>query len=828
MRNLVKTIVAGMAFLSLAAFASGYVPADIAWLKANNDSPMNPTTWPGAGKWQIDGASAPLDTDIVSTQDYGVKNRVQFRLRIGTQTFAGKSLTLGALDRSSTGSIIFRTTDGCDTTFDNEGLFLYAGSMQSWNSGTQIVRGKVTVRSPDTNPVAIAFTTKDGELVFRCPVESDTGMGLYLHSLTQSSTSMNQTNFVCRFMDNALANYHGSIECGPVYYGGRNTISWYTKDNYNSGLKPPYHVTFQADSGTMPGSLTLYPNAIIAGETSTTDFSVGSLSSISLNGFGTNFLSVALAADGSKCSIFRVTGTLDLRSPMAVRLSPDTALDYFMATNAAAAMRLPILKAPANVALDPAKFFMERNGAFPYLPNYELEVADDSADGLSTLWLTRHPVVWSLSDDAYQKTSFTRADAWSDGDTAGPTKDYLALHSLRTPLVATTAVQEFPGHSLAFYASSKQLQLCSANVCVRDLRIGGAKISNLSNGNTIYNFMEGIVNKSWVLDGRIRLTSNGTLALFCYNSKGFRVDSEISGGGTIEISNESQSGETSKPQRAYVGLFGDNANFRGKLILTKKGNLVSPADRQAVNLAIRKARNLGGPLTSWTYDALKIGNCCGLHPLESLTLDDETRGIYLSGTYAFFTVTNDVVFTCKERITYSGTLIKDGPGELALGGPQPYFSTGGSTTPTANKNVLDIWEGTLRPVSAAAFQGLAVVITNSAATLAIDVPASNDDGDIGQYGMLNTTWDAPLTVPAGGLAVQLRDTNGVLASKKICRVPICTVNATGKAALEGKLHVGRSPSRRHAVTSTGWTENLDDSFTFAATIERTGFMVNFR
>ena len=76
--------------------------------------------------------------------------------------------------------------------------------------------------------------------------------------------------------------------------------------------------------------------------------------------------------------------------------------------------------------------------------------------------------------------------------------------------------------------------------------------------------------------------------------------------------------------------------------------------------------------------------------------------------------------------------------------------------------------------------------------------------------------------------MQLRDTNGVLASKKICRVPVCTVNATGKAALEGKLRVGRSPSRRHAVTSTGWTENLDGSFTFAATIERTGFMVNFR
>ena len=37
-----------------------------------------------------------------------------------------------------------------------------------------------------------------------------------------------------------------------------------------------------------------------------------------------------------------------------------------------------------------------------------------------------------------------------------------------------------------------------------------------------------------------------------------------------------------------------------------------------------------------------------------------------------------------------------------------------------------------------------------------------------------------------------------------------------------------SPSRRHVMTSMRWTENTDDTFTFAATIERTGFMVNFR
>ena len=831
MRNTIRTIVVGMAFLSLAAFASGYVPSNVAWLKANNDNPLNPTTWPGAGKWQIDGASAPLDTDILDTQDYGVKNKVQFRAKIGTAVFAGKSLTIGALDNSSYGGLLFRTSDGCDTTFDNEGLFLRNGWMQSWNSGTQIVRGKVTVLSPDTLPVTVGFSTKGGELVFRCPVESAAGAGLYFHSLMQSSSSMNQTNFVCRFMDDALASYSGSIVCSPVCYAGRDTVSYYTKTNYNNSLKPPYHVTFQTDSGTMPGSLTLYPNAILAGETSTTDFSVGSLSSVSLNGYGTNFLSVALAKDGSACSIFRVTGTLNLQAPMAVRLSPNTALDYFMATNAAAAMRLPILKAPANVTLDPAKFFMERNEAFPYLPNYELEVANDSADGLSTLWLVRRPVVWTLADDSGSNTSFTRNN-WSDGVTAGPEKDYLALRKIRTPAVNSTAVQTFPGHSLTLVTSgtSRMLTLNSAATRIDDLRVFDGEIDNLNRGSADFNFMAEILNGSWMLEGHIRVAPGGTLMLRCYNSKGFRVDSEISGGGTVKISNEHQGNSgavTTSPRRAYAGLFGLNTNFHGKVLLNSAVT-TTLAQRLGSNLAIRDARNLGAPLPQWTYDALALNNCCGLHPLESITLDDETRGIAVASTYAFFTVTNDVVFTCKERITYFGTLIKDGKGELALGGPEPHFNAAGTAAPTSNKNVLDVWEGTLRPVSATAFQGLAVVITNAAATLSMDVPASNDDGDIGQYGMLDTTWDAPLTVPVTGLTVQLRDPNGVLESENICYVPVCTVNATAKAALEGKLSFGKSPSSRHAVTLAGWTENSDGSFTFAATLQRSGFIILFR
>ena len=828
MKNTVKTVVVGMAFMSFAALASSYVPDNVAWLKASNSDPLNPTSWPGAGWWRLDGASAPLDVDENAGQDYGVKG-FTFRPKIGEATFPGKSLTIGALDYSSSGTLLFRTANGCDTTFANEGLFLYAGAVQSWNPGMQIVRGKVTVRSDKTAPVKICFTDKGGSLAFCSPVESISDKGIYLHSLTASSTSMNQTNFVCRFLGNALSAYNGSIDCCPVAYEYRNAVSWYTKADYNTtGLKPPYFVTFQSDSGTMPGTLTLYPNAIIAGETSATDFSVGTLASVSLNGYGTNFLSVALASDGSKCSIFRVTGTLDLQSPMAVRLSPDNAIDYFMATNAAAAMRLPILKAPASVVLDPAKFFMERDDAFTYLPRYELEIANDSADGLSTLWLVRRSVAWSLSNDGWKQTSFER-DNWTDGGVASVAvseKDYLALHNLRTVDSSDMTLRVFPGNSLTLGNST--LGLYAPNVRIDDLRVVNGTINNTTSGRAEYNFMEEIKNKSWVLDGRIRLSDSSTLTLACYNSKGLRINSEISGGGIIDVRNENRNEDSSFPLQAYVGLFGTNENFRGRVTLTRTASTTLD-QRLGSNLAIRDPRNLGGPLSKWTYNALTLGTCCGLYPLATLTLDDETRGIYVNATWAFFAITNDVVFTCKERITYKGVLIKDGKGELALGGPQPYFEMDGGATPQSGKNVLDVWEGTLRPVSAAAFQGLALVVTNAAATLAMDIPVSNTDEDIGQYGMLNTVWDAPLTVPAGGLTVQLRDSNGVFAAKGgTIRVPICTVNATARAALDGKLFA-RAQTDALVVSSTEWTDNGDGSFTFAANVRRNiGFVLTFR
>lgn len=838
MKHTTALMIAGISLAILPARgAAAYTPSDVAWLTANNSS-GSPTSW--IGTWQIDGAADTI-TAILSTQDYGVKDKVQFRPKIGTATFEGKSLSIGALDRSSTGQLILRTGNGCDTTFANEGLFLYAGQMQSWNGGLQVIRGKVTVCSPASDPFTVAFTDFGGSLTFRCPVEADATCGLYVHSLAASSTSQNQTNFVCRFLDDALSVFNGEMVFCPVQESVKSNVSYYTR-SYNSHCNPPYFVTFKTDSGTMPGALTLYPHAIVAPEAATTDFTVGSLSSVSLQGYGTNYLDVAISADASTCSILRVTDSISLASPLFVRpaITVDAAtaspLDYgdlhlFAATNAAAATRLAVLKAPAGATLDASLFSLDCDDTMPHLPLYELEVSADTADGLSTLWLVRKPTAWLTAADTSSYTSFTSNARWSDKTAANSSKDYVAFFELRTPGNNTGAEQTFPGASLTI-VSNVMLTVRSDVVRFDDLRIfGKARMGNLANGFASGYFVDAPSNYS-VINGRIRVDTpqeanpaSTAFVIHSYPNKAWTINAEISGRGTLYLQGGTSQSGNSAARNGWYALLGLNTNYYGTIHV--RNDAATASNDLRTHLLVNDPRNLGGPLPSFFPNALVLERNCALRPLASITLDDETRGIHMAGARTLLTVTNDATLTLKERITYgNGIVVKDGAGELALGGPQPWFSTSGSTTPVSGKNVLDIREGTLCPVSAEAFQGLSVVITNGAA-LAVNVPASNTDGGIGQYGMLNTAWDAPLVVPSSGLTVQLRDPDGILSSgPRPGYVPVCTVNAAGRALLEDKLSVAGPAGTGFAATPV-WYDNGDGTHTFAALLGKCT-MIMFR
>ena len=177
--------------------------ADIAWLITSSSG--NPTSFPGAGKWQIDGAAEPLSAAPNDSQDYGIKGDKQLRPPVGTSTFAGRSLSIGSPDSASTGSILFRTPNyDSDTTFDNNGLYLYGGQIGSWNGNRSTVRGKVYVMGNSGNvPFCVYVSGAGGSMDFHGPVSGNSDGWLWLHSRLDSG-SQSQTNFVCRFFDDAF------------------------------------------------------------------------------------------------------------------------------------------------------------------------------------------------------------------------------------------------------------------------------------------------------------------------------------------------------------------------------------------------------------------------------------------------------------------------------------------------------------------------------------------------------------------------------------------------------------------------------------------------
>ena len=803
-----RCIIIACAALAAALDASdGFLPSDVAWLVASSTG--DPSAFPGSGKWQLDGADAPLEGGIDGNRNYGVKDGKSLRPPTGTSTFAGQSFSVGAPDFATTGQILFRTPRAdSDTSFASEGLFLYTGNLASWNGNRSVVRGNVHVLNADaTTPFGMYASGAGGSMDFLGPVCGGSGAKLWLYSRLDSG-SQSQTNFVCRFLGEALSGYEGTITCAQYGYSA-------TRTKWDYG----YRVTFAPDAGMMPGTLVLYPGADVAPVECTSDFAVANMTLID----GPHALTVRLSADRTTCSCVRVTGALTwpaaLSSPVAVRLDepwPDT-LDI---TNCA--QRLAVFKAPAGHSLDPDDFVLERDDSLPHIPAYALEVAAD-ASGLSTLWLVKQsgPVVAQTVSASGNVNNFTgQAASWSNKSVPEAGNDYLVAGiSMRTGTAAS--IVEFKGDSLSL-AVGATLNIRCGGISVGDLRaFGKCTINNVGGATGTGETFAPEIESTYVVQGGLRTDNAGTdqddgLVFLAYNKKALDVQADISGRGCLYFRASPQNYGT---PAGYFRLSGDNSGFSGRMAVICDSALLNGNLSRRSHLYFSAAGNLGGPCAAWTYNALELGNYSELHPMSSLTLDEPTRGIAMSSVNAAFNVSDGVVFTCKERITYNGTLVKKGAGELALGGPQPYFTADGTTAPASNRNVLDVLEGALRPVSAEAFQGLSVVLTNGA-TLAVNVPVANEDGGIGQYGMLDTAWDAPLVVPETGLVVQLRDPDGVLEGKRQWLVPICTINATAYAALNGVLSVGSSPSAGHVVAEGKWIGNQDGSFTFAAEIRR--------
>ena len=739
--------------------------------------------------------------------------------RLATSEWNGKTLHVGslALERSATLAFCAVTPTPIMVTFHNDGLVLERGMVSQYNSARAIVIGPIRVISTQANKVISTInnniTTAGGNdrkigLDFQGPV-SGASTAWWIFS-TQSNTSgngdlPNDTGVSSyRFAD--LTNYFGTLEVREFY-------------DYNEKKSKERHVRL-ISAGDIGGTVLMRRRTILEPDTPQADMKVANLT---LDAEA--ILALNYDATTGKSAVITVTNALTVSGPVQVIAAHGVSIAH------ADAFDVPLLKAPRGVTLNAADFTIhDYNGTTPPAPYNSFHHVgfhvETDADGLSTLYVRKYPRIHMTAADGNKvAVSFAKegslTNKWSDGLWPSAGKDYYSDdRALRTPTGSNT----FAGHALTLGGGSP-LTGRGRLVAVDDLRlIGNAVLADYATGdsgdgaNALNPFAAGGTLR---YTGRIRVRNTGftggseKVEVKMSIGRYIRVESEISGRGRIDVHGYWEN-QNHADQVGWVELAALNTNWLGctRVCCDTKVDAATGVDMPSwanfPKFVITDPRNLGGSFTNFVYNALQLECFAQLWPRATMTLDDASRGIYVNGTGRF--LVSNVTFTVKERITYNGELVKEGPGRLRLGGSlDPLFSASGATAPTAGKNKLTVMGGELEPLNACVFNGLAVTFSNDTA-VALNV-ANGTTAGVGKYGMLNLNGGS-ISVPEGAVRILIENA-GASAKPPSADylLPLCTVaDAETAEALKAKFALpGTSPWRGYPVAGWGTRMNTGDN-----------------
>lgn len=309
-----------------------------------------------------------------------------------------------------------------------------------------------------------------------------------------------------------------------------------------------------------------------------------------------------------------------------------------------------------------------------------------------------------------------------------------------------------------------------------------------------------------------------------YVGSTFYLDAEMAGDGTLALRADSNANP-----KSYYHITGTNENFHGKIVMgntfvnTYSGNSYpypDPAKDWYATVYIGDGRNLGGSyLGDDSYDALTIGSWTKLKlesSVSSVTLDEPTRGIFVTRECAQIDLSGSQTLTIKSPITYGGKLLKLGGGCLALGGAARFIDGDPATEPQEGTNRLVVAAGTLKILSTNAVDGVQIEL-ESGAELAVD--ANSESDGMAEFGFVNTRWATPFVTNGDPIRVRVC---GIGENEEVA-VPICTVTSTVAEDLDIRLL--RIQGHRGSVTQR---PNPDGTVTFVANIEPTGVIMLIR
>lgn len=409
----------------------------------------------------------------------------------------------------------------------------------------------------------------------------------------------------------------------------------------------------------------------------------------------------------------------------------------------------------------------------------------------------------TVADGANAVYALLNGEGWSDGELMHSCGDYLvdaktAARALTFGVGELASLDdsvlnyEMPaGASLTFTGNDNAIAkwLIRQKTFTGDVRAVGRKIEFYACGNTKATSASPYEESSGdehVLKGSLFIDndepSDGGLRIYVGSSRTLRIESEISGDGTVCMRNL---GSGSAQTRSSTFVLSGTNSFEGKIFLYN-------AFKTACTNTLRFSEecNLGSGTARKDSELLLQGNSedtlaqLVLHPIGSVRVNLPNRTLNLFAGNLNVNVDEGSEFKWDSPVKFrSGTtknltvVSKFGAGTWAVGGNVKLVESDG---------VADIWtlnvdEGYIRADNARAFSGMTVTFAEGAGIAAEYDPEAT--GESSQYGMIVTD-PALFTVAGEKLAVKVETGGDLMLNKS---VPVLTVPASMADGIEGKL-----------------------------------------
>lgn len=675
-----------------------------------------------------------------SLYSYLVATTTDFITQNGEVVGAG-SLTIGVVGGNTGNYRIYY-----DVTFQNEGLFLANGVMRRRNPNVISINGPVTVISPSNAP----FTIRD---------DNHRDCGIRLNGVFSGADTTG-----LRIALSSAGNYNFSL--------------------YLSGSADQFLGHIDVDGA----------NAITAGSGKHAalileDVTLGASVTIKNGGkFG--------VAAGSGSAIKELTfengGVFDLSGPLTVSdltLASDTVIPLkYDSSTATCSSFLSVTNSLVRNGTGPITLSL--SGTWPSLPSSELiEVAvmsfpegtdlvaeDFAIDGYSPGTVARAKAVITMQEDAETHTKrivlgfyprivfsgwptdsasysedsssmMTNGAQWTDGlvphakahyqvdRTKHPETGSRGTCYIRTPCYPDGSF-EMPAESLYLNDHVHLVLMC------RDFYL--KRLDAVCGNDILCSYLSDVT-----FHGDLNIGASA-LNIQTRNDKLFTLDGNLYGTGTVTVNGR---GRSANDVRGYFHLSGTNSLYAGKITATlnvdSSGAYPRWAGNRFTSLYVSDARNFGGPLPEFAYDALTLENMSELIASNSVAFTDTTRGLYLKWI-AQLTTPSNTTLTLRQPVTFNGCVYKNGKGTLEMGGDLKFIDAEGALTDTpsesATNRTLFVTGGILKPIAARSLDGVDIVFSNKTSkldvALALDLEPS--DLDLKTNGLYNVRTSAPI------------------------------------------------------------------------------------